>query len=251
MAAYSETIPRQDQVDARLPVEGFVILKSPLSEEQRQKLVKSITDQVLYQVYGRKCINFDYEDPNHINSLSQALSDKKHRDNILGISATDTVWRKDNTRDPVWSKTTGMIDIHYNLDVLSLVALNPEVYATLSHYYGYSKLVHSVGIEKVCFKAAGSTAMEEHIDTNLFDDTVNYPCRLQALLCHQMDTEIAPKYSGSIEVLKHLQLYWYLARALFHPVYGPVPFPKNSSSSVKGSNKGSITGSRFHVLDRK
>lgn len=240
MAAHSE-YPTQDQVDARLPVEGYVLLKSPLTENQRAEIVKSLTDQVLYQVYGRKGIQFDYNNHDHVQPLVKALSDKNHRENILGSLASDTVWRKDNTRDPVWSKSTGMINIHYNQSVLSNISLNPEVYATLAHYYNYPKLAHKVGLEKVCFKAPESTLMEQHIDTNLFDDSVNYPCRLQSLICLQVDTKIKPENSGTIEVLEYFHLYWYLARALFHPITGPCPWPKEGKSGL---------GNRYHLLPK-
>ena len=229
-------------VDARLPKEGSLLVNGPLSEAETQQLIKSLQDQILYQVYGRKGISFDYNNPQHTEPLIRALSDKAYREQLLGPMAHDTVWRKDNTRDPVWSKSCGMIDIHYNPILLQLIAFNQTVYANLASYYGYDKLTHRVGLEKVCIKAPGSTVMEAHLDANLFDNKINYPVRLQSFICLQIDNTASPKDNGSIETLDYFHLYWYLARALFHPQHGPCPFVDKTGKKLYGS--------RFHILPK-
>ena len=226
MAAYSDHVPTQAEVDKSLGDKGYIIIENMLSLEVCNLLKESIVDQVLWQVYGR--VGIKITDENR-EDLILGLVDSKLRDKLLGKDvAKDTVWRNGNTRQPRHNKTTGMNDIYFNPDVMEHVSLNRKFYREFREIYNYPYLAHSAGPERISIKPPGSDDMVKHIDRRLSWDgqeDVNYPVRVQSAMCLDRDLDGPLRDSGTLELLTGFNHYWDFASVLFHPETGLVPFP--------------------------
>ncbi len=117
-----------------------------------------------------------------------------------------------------------MIDIYFNTDHLELVTLNKKLYQEAVKVYKTEKLVN-LGPERFSIKAQGSPDMPKHIDSNFFYNKVNYPVRIQGLVCLEVGDDVSPRDSGTLSVYKNFHHYWDFAGQLFHPKTGLFPFP--------------------------
>lgn len=192
----------------------YRIVKNVLSPDECTRLENALLEETCDIVFRSR----GYHDVNpHDPDFLQLFTDKKTRVAKLG-DATAT-FRHGNPRTPLLSKNCGMIDIHFNPVCLELIATNPSLHKVAALMYGQNELVHR-GTERVCIKGPGSTDMLKHLDANPFYPEVNYPVRLQSLVCVNVDTQIDPRQSGTLCVLANFHHYWDFFGALCHPKTG-------------------------------
>jgi len=208
---------------------GYRIVKGVLSEKKCQKLSDSIYREIIDLVFIRQGHPADPDDPD----TPRLLVDQKFRVDELGEEAKRCPWRNGNTLTPIFTKSTGMIHSHFNPDILEGIIFNEELYKISAEINGTDKLAFITGPERVSLKPKGATDMPQHIDSNLFNNKVNYPFRIQSLITLQIDTEINPRDSGTFCVIPYFQHYWEFASHFFHPATGhpSFRFPKNTSGS--------------------
>ena len=180
--------------------------------------------EALDLVFNRR--GFPVDSSNSENLL--LFTDPSLRVKKFGDSGKSACWRNRNSRQPILSKSTGMIDIYFNTEHLELVTLNKKLYREAVKVYGVGELVN-LGPERFSIKARGSPDMPKHIDSNLFYDKVNYPIRIQGLVCLEVGNDVQPRDSGTLSVYKNFHHYWDFAGQLFHPKTGLFPFPDRKS----------------------
>jgi hypothetical protein len=212
--------------------QGYVVVKQVLD---------SSTCQILCQATYQRLVDIIFQGKVDITGLSQSdvifmLTDEKLRIQKLGEDHAKIIYRHGNSRTPLISRSTGMSSQHYIPEVLEHVAFNQQLYQIASQLYGKQELAFKAGIEKLCFKSPGATAMDNHIDMCPFDSKVNYGERIQALVTASVG---AGDKNGGLCLLVNFHHYFTLASYLFHPKYGPFPFPDVEAS-----------WSRFFVLPK-
>ena len=193
---------------------GYSVTEGLYTTEELKRLERSILDDIQNIVFTNRDIDYQLTD---YNSL-RVFTDPSYRKEVLGN--INVVWKNGNSRKPFLSKSVGMINIHYNRDVFDLIHMNERPYRILSRLYGTEHLVHRVGPERFGIKIKGSTDMIKHIDANLWHEEVNYPERVQVLICVQIPDDVQPRDSGTLELLLGFNRYWNFASALFHPSSG-------------------------------
>lgn len=208
----------------KLSEDGFVVIPKVYTLEECQLLTTSVVSEVIDITLRERGASNLFDDD---NQNLQFLTDPDLRK--LKLKNPNIIWRNGSSRTPIISKNCGIIDIHYNLDVLELVTLDERMYRLLSAFYGKSNLCHLEGPERISVKPKGSTNMPQHIDSNLFHPEVNFKERIQSLVCISIDpqAERNPKNCGTLCVLKNFHWYFALASKLFHPKTGLKPFPKD------------------------
>lgn len=211
----------------KLRDDGFVIIPKVYTKEECQLLTDSISTEVIDIIFSERGVDRSDlfgNDSDNLKLLTSAEL-RKHK-----LKDPNIIWRNGNSRTPILSKNCGIIDIHYNLDVLRLVTLDKRMHAFLSELYGTEKLYHLEGPERVSIKPRGSIDMPQHIDSNLFHSEVNYMHRIQALVCVSIDLKASenPNNCGTLCVLKNFHWYFSLASKLFHPTTGIKKFPKDT-----------------------
>nr|QBK90781.1 MAG: putative oxidoreductase [Pithovirus LCPAC201] len=214
--------------------QGWVIVQNLLDTADREALKTEMIKTMLETVFTRRGVVLDTNNPENL----KLLTNPQLRRNTL--SNPKMIWRNNNTRDPIVSKTCGMINIHFNQMILEKITFNPKLYQVLSSLYGKINtetgqlqprlnLVHSEGPERFSIKPKGSTKMPQHIDANLFHPKVNYPERIQSFYCVNTDSQITPSDSGTIAILDNFCFYFDLLGGLCHPRDGILPFPQSKS----------------------
>nr|QBK92439.1 MAG: putative oxidoreductase [Pithovirus LCPAC401] len=198
---------------------GYSVTEGLYTSEELKRLEKSILDDIQNIVFTNRNIDYQLTD---YKSL-QVFTDPFYRKEVL--ENVNSVWKNGNSRQPFLSKSVGMINIHYNKDVFDLIHMNERPYRILSHLYGTEHLVHRVGPERFGMKIKGSVNMSKHIDANLWHKEVNYPERVQALICVQIPDDVQPRNSGTLELLLGFNQIWDFTSALFHPSSGLIPMP--------------------------
>lgn len=196
--------------------EGFVIVPDALDLEKCSKLKDSLIKNTIDLIFTQNGFQVDPRDP----EVTKLFVDMKLREQKLGVEGKKIVWRNGNSRQPLISKSCGMTHIHFNQEMMEEVAFNPKIYNITKIVVGTPYLVHCDGPERFCIKPKGSTDMPQHIDSNLFDDSVNYKFRIQSLITLEIDTDINPRDSGTLCLLVYFHHYWNFARELFHPKTG-------------------------------
>ena len=216
--------------------EGYLVTPGFLSREECKLLKESLTKTTLDLVFTRQGFEVDTQN----EASLKLLTDMKLRKSRLGDLSTTAVWRDGNTREPLVSKNCGMTQIHFDEELLENITFNERLYGEAVKIMGTKYLVHSYGPERFSIKAPGSTDMPQHIDVNLFDDTLNYEYRIQCLATIDIDTVIPLRDSGTLCLLTYFHHYWEFARELFHPFRGLFPMMKETTRSrffVLPSNK--------------
>lgn len=232
MAAASSSTPSNLEL---FNEQGYLVVKKVLSQEVRRTLCKAVLDRVIYTVFGE---GVDMTGISLRDTVAM-LTDEKLRVKLLGAKGAKIVYRGGNSRKPLLSKSTGMTDAHYIPEVLEHVAFSETLHRIASELYGTDQLAFIAGIERVCLKAPGATKMDKHIDKNLFDEQVNYPQRIQCLVLGSASTTDPIEQVGGLCLLVNFHWYWELAKILFYPRGGRVPFPDVPASY-----------SRFFVLPK-
>lgn len=210
---------------------GYLVVENTLPKEDCDFLAKSIQNEILDLIFTRQGFDIDTEDPD----TPRLLVDQRLRVEKLGEKARGCVWRKGCTLNPIFTKSTGMVDCHFIPDVMKKIIFNKKLYKISAKINGTEKLAFTTGPERVSLKPKGATDMPQHIDSNLFHEEVNYPFRIQSLIVLQNDTEIKTRDSGTLCVIPYFHLYWNFASRIFHPVTGikGYRFPPNNSRFFK------------------
>ena len=214
--------------------QGWVIIPDLLSTTDREALKTEMIKTMLDTVFTRRGVVLDTNNPENLKLLTNPQLRKDT------LSNPKMIWRNNNTRDPIVSKTCGMINIHFHPMILEKISFNPQFYQVLSALYGKINtgtrqlqprlnLAHSEGPERFSIKPKGSTKMPQHIDANPFHPEINYPERIQSFYCVNTDFQINPSDSGTIAILDNFCFYFALLGGLCHPRDGVLPFPQNKS----------------------
>ena len=199
---------------------GYTVISSIYTPEETVRLRTSIVKEVLELIFNERGISIPLNEESLLLLTSPQLRSQT-------LTNPKIIWRDNNPRTPILSKSCGIMDIHYNLDVLDLITLNSRLYQLLSSIYEDNKLVHKLGPERIGIKPTDSTDMDKHIDANLFYPEVNHLKRFQSLVCISIDSNFSFEKNGTLCVLANFHWYWDFASALFHPHNGAFPFPDN------------------------
>jgi len=135
---------------------------------------------------------------------------------------------------PKISKSSGMgnsTNFFYLPEKELLVTSNPIIYNVYRQILKCENFI--IAPERGSIKAVNTTDMQKHLDTHLFynveestaelkifKNPVQPGDRLQGFVCLEIDEEIEPRDSGTLEVLECFHHYWSLAKYFFHPVDG-------------------------------
>lgn len=134
------------------------------------------------------------------------------------------VWRNNNSRNPIVSKSCGMANIYHNPQVRDHILFNPIIYDIIHQAYQHLlpenkdlKLVYAKGPERVGIKPKGASDMERHMDTTFI---LPHQHRVQAFVTLNID-EHKDVNVGSIEVLSNFHHYfaYYPIFLKYHPQY--------------------------------
>jgi len=216
----------EDFSSIKLNDEGYLVVSGILTDEQVAKTRDSIREDIFNYTFIRRGCQVDPHDDNNLS----LLVDMKERERRFGEAAKDTVWTQGNTRKPRVSKSTGQTNVNFNVDKLRNIDFNHKIYRLSSTLYGTHHLAYRTGAERVGMKVKGTTDMPRHMDKNPWnEEEVNYPIRIQSLVCLSIDPYMDPRDSGSICLLANFHHYGDMAAALFHPVTGLVPMKNNKS----------------------
>ncbi len=211
----SEAVIGQGFYD-QLNAAGYLVLPV-LSEETAVSLSRALIKKTVELIFTKKGYSVDSANYREL----KCLVDKPLRSK-LGPGADTAVWRNGNTRQPIINKSTGMIDLHFQPELLETVTFNPKIVAASAKVMSVApeKLVYAWGPERVSIKVQGATVMKKHLDANLFTESLNYAYRIQSLVTLSIDTTISADKSGTLNVLTHFHHFWQLAGVLFHPETG-------------------------------
>lgn len=202
-----------------LPPPGYTIIKGVLSPEKCEELAHHFARRTVDMVFTER--GFDISKLSTEEALELLTTPAKRREHF-GEQANESVWRNGNSRNPVHSKSCGMIHLHYDKHLLEDITFNEDLYEQAAKIYGCKELVHLDGLERICVKPRGSTDMPQHIDANLFLPEVNFDTRIQSLVTLQIDTNPKTKTrdTGTICLIPHFHRYWDFAARLLHPTKG-------------------------------
>lgn len=225
---------------------GFVVINNVISPEICSLLCQKTLDRIVQIIFANSGIDPAVFAKITFEELIHMFTDEKLRVDKLGPAGAKIMYRYGNSRRPLLSKSTGMADQHYIPEVLEHIAFNPTLYQIACELYGRTDLVFSAGLERLCFKAPGATAMDKHIDRSLFDScshesgtvtqtslsSSNY-CnaageiipRIQCLVTAAVDTTTDTNDVGGLCLLRNFHHYTNFAKYIFHPRTGLVPFP--------------------------
>jgi len=207
---------------------GYLVVPV-LDPEEAVSLSKTLIAKTVDLIFTKNGYKVNPENHHDL----KCLVDKPLRSK-LGPGADRIVWRNGSTQQPIINKTTGMIDLHFQPELLETITFNPKIVEASAKVMGIpaDKLVYAWGPERVSIKAQGSPVMRKHLDCNLFNDRPNYPYRVQSLVTLSIDTCIDPDKSGTLNVLTYFHHFWEFARELFSPIRNlPGHFPKTNMGS--------------------
>src|SRR5579883_2510598 len=126
-----------EQNRVELVEQGYTIVRNFFSPEECQTLTRSFVSSSLVLVFGGT--NVDIHDEKSLLLFTDPALRKERLDN------PNMVWRNGNSRQPLLSKSCGMIDIHYNPEQIRMVNFNPRLYDLMANLYQKKELVHSFG----------------------------------------------------------------------------------------------------------
>ena len=210
-----------EQNRAELAEQGYTIVRNFLSPEECQSLTRSFISASLGLVFGGT--NIDINDERNLLLFTDPALRKER------LANPNMIWRNGNSRQPLLSKSCGMIDIHYNPEQMRMINFNPGLYDFMSILYQKKELVHSFGPERFSIKPQGSTEMPKHIDANPFYPDVNHPERIQTSITLSIGKDVKLEHSGTLYLLPYFHLYWKFVGSLFHPTTGLIPYPNDTS----------------------
>lgn len=211
-----------------------------LAERDALRLAEIVRVESLFCVFAKEWDKIEALSKAGIDP-TQLLVDSKLREQHL--QNPKSVWRHNNSRKPIVSKSCGMVNIYHQPQIRDHVLFNTKVvegiramYKTLPQATQDEKIVYMNGPDRVGVKPKGSTDMERHLDSNLFLPCINqHPrYRVQALVTLQVgapEGKITVRDLGSIEVLAGFHHYYELAGWFFSrlpgvtPFTGPPPYP--------------------------
>jgi len=195
---------------------GYLILPV-LEPDLAKNLARTICLRALDLIFVKPGYPVDPDDPESL----LLFIDPKLRDTIGARTAT---WRNGNSRQPLINRTTGMIEIHFEPDILEHVLFNDRVLEASAATMDVpkDKLIYALGPERVSIKVKGTPAMKKHCDYNFFKEAAefNYPYRIQSLVTLDIDTRIKPEASGTLCILSHFHHFMPLVSYIFNPKYG-------------------------------
>jgi len=207
--------------------QGYLIVDGVLDSNQCRQVTLAIYHRIVETVFTQRGFKVD---PKSLDTI-RMLTDPALRAQLMGQDKDRAVFRHGLSRQPLVSKSTGMNDNHYIPEVLEHIAFNPKLYQVASHLYGQKELAFMAGIDRFCFKAPGSTQMSKHIDWCPFDQSGrNYPRRYQCLVTTSISRSVPPEKTGTLCLLLNFHHYTELARRIFYPRGGLVPFPDDNAS---------------------
>src|SRR5208282_1605805 len=167
---------------------GYCVFKGVYPEQEMSEIKESlITD--LFGIFG-------LEQHASIENLKIFVDQSARKEFIEENSLElprDFIWRNENSRTPMWSKSCGMVNLHFNPFVHERILFDPRAYSLLSQVYDRKDLVFVQGPERISIKPKGSVATSRHIDSNLFYECINFPDRVQALICVSIDPSSGSK----------------------------------------------------------
>ena len=197
--------------------QGYTVYHNHIDTDTAELVCQSVIGEVCDLVFKNETNKPDPTDPNTLNLFTDFNLRKKKLDN------PKCVWRDGNTRRPIISKSTGMVNISFNHDVQRYVTFNPNTISKINELYGSDKLVYTYGSDRVCIKAKGSTNMNKHLDYHLNSTQLQKePTRVQALVCGRCPTDVPVQHSGTLEVIPYFHLYWECAQAFFVSPFGKI-----------------------------
>lgn len=215
---------------------GYLIVDALLPEEA-EELCAELIDYTFDVIFESRGYHVDRDHPACLN----LISDQTVRKIMINDNRNESVWKNGNSRNPIISKSCGMADLHYNIKKMKMIDFNPKIYKIASEVIGTEKLVFMAGLERISikpgivrdpqtkYKAEGASDMNKHIDSCLFNDQINYPFRIQSLICLSSGNDVPYRDSGSLNLLVNFHHYWKFAGRLFHYKHGIVPLPKCDS----------------------
>lgn len=196
---------------------GYTIYRKHISDDVADIVCQSVIRDACNIVFKDEPYPPDPNDPDTLSLFTDFNFRKKRLNN------PKCVWRDGNTRKPIISKSTGMINICFNHDVQEHVTFNPLTIQRISNLYGTSELVYKQGFDRVCIKAKGSTDMQRHLDYHLNNPSLQFDSnRVQAFVCGKCPTDIPVHQSGTIEMIPYFHLYWKSAQKFFTSPFGKI-----------------------------
>lgn len=227
-----DRFPSQEEVDATLPPEGFIVYTNFLSSKQVEKIRKSFNEQILWQIYTRAGVDVDFSNASDKvkEKYSRAMFDIKLRRKLIPDEEImkDTVGNVNNFRKPHINQQDGMVSIHHNTEVIKYISTNRKIFKLLrKHYRGYKFLAFSNGPEKGSEKDPGSIRMKLHADAGHNYNypklsPYNYKTRIQCLITISRDPDAPKEKSGTLEVIANYCTYFNLF-SLATRDDGPIP----------------------------
>ena len=198
-----------DTIKSQYAEFGYVIVPNIIPNEQLGEVERSIVNETFQILY--RDIPADRRPPIDLNILTDP---EMRRTWHLPNTA---IWRNGNSRQPIWSKNSGMINICYNPMVQKYIRYHPGIFNIIAALYGHSQIAYTKGPERVCLKPKGATDMPKHLDHHLFNALVNDEVnRVQAFVNISVPEDVPIKDSGTIQVIPHFHLYWPFAQRFFH-----------------------------------
>lgn len=200
--------------------QGYVVIPGVLSPVQ----VEELNDSILHDLF-----QIVFRDERRVPSYRQA-------DNMLlltnydlrkkKLSNPECVWENGNARQPIYTKTSGMVNLCYNPLQQEYVHFNPTVVEHIANLYNEHKLAYLHGPDRVSVKVRGTNDMPLHLDHNLFHRLTEpgldgrFEERVQALVCGSIPTDVDLQESGTIALIPYFHHYFVLAKEFFHPQRG-------------------------------
>ena len=201
--------------------QGYRVYPSVYTPQEAATLRDAITTRAVELVFTNNEVQVDPDDPNTL----KLFTDPKLRKELLADPTM--IWRNGNSRDPIISKSCGMIDIHFDPTVSRMVTFAERPYEIMTKVYGTPNLVHTQGPERVSIKAQGAVDMPKHIDSNPFYPEVNFPQRYQAFVVAECPApeEGSANKRGGLCLLTNFHHYYDFFGRMFHPHDGPLDYP--------------------------
>lgn len=208
-----------------LLTQGYTIVRGFFSPEECSIITQSFVSASLAIVF--EGTNVDCNNPENLALFTDPALRK------ATLKNPNMVHRNGNSRAPLLSKSSGMIDIHFNPAQMTMVNFNPRLYELLAFLYGKRELSMCYGPERFSIKAQGATDMPKHIDANPFYPEVNYKERIQTVITLSIG-EIGPgatkiEHSGTLFLIPYFHHYWSFFSIMFHPKTGAIHHPDITS----------------------
>lgn len=192
--------------------QGYSVYRQILTPEQTEEVKASIIQEMEDLIFR----DTPREERPSLNTSEgrQLLVDRNLRAE-RGIS-DNAVWRNGNTRQPIYSKNCGLVNIYFNPVVQRLVTFNPKIFAAVAELAGNYNMAMIRGPDRVGMKVKGTVDMPTHLDTHLFEDGLAFTEeRVQAFFNASVPEDVGVRDSGTIRLIPYFHRYWQIAKRYF------------------------------------